>query len=78
MSKENLKHKLDSQAFELLREVVKRETSFSSLTNENITVKKEALRMLTSWLEQIYSLDEQIIMDDGEDIDKLFSFRKED
>jgi acetylornithine deacetylase/succinyl-diaminopimelate desuccinylase-like protein len=77
MSKENLKFKLDSQAFELLRDIIKRETSFSNLTAENITVKKEALTMLKSWLEQVYSLDEQIIIDEGDDIDKLFSYRKE-
>ncbi len=76
MSKENLKYKLDSQAFELLRDIIKRETSFNSLTAENITVKKEAITMLKSWLEQVYSLDEQIIDDEGDDIDKLFSYQK--
>ena len=76
MSKENLKYKLDSQAFELLRDIIKRETAFNSLTAENITVKKEAITMLKSWLEQVYSLDEQIIEDEGDDIDKLFSYQK--
>lgn len=76
MSKENLKYKLDSQAFELLRDIIKRETAFNSLTAENITVKKEAITMLKSWLEQVYSLDEQIIDDEGDDIDKLFSYQK--
>lgn len=77
MSKENLKYKLDSQAFELLRDIIKRETAFNSLTAENITIKKEAITMLKSWLEKVYSLDEQIIDDEGDDIDKLFSYRKE-
>ncbi len=76
MSKETLKYNLDSQAFEFLRDIIKRETSFNSLTAENITVKKEAITMLKSCLEQVYSLDEQIIDDEGDDIDKLFSYQK--
>ena len=74
MSKDNLKYKLDHQAYKKLVEVVKRNTQLSNLNETNIKVVKEALNMLTAWLEEVYQLDEQPIdMDsDGTDIDKLF------
>ena len=74
MSKIDLKHKLDETAYEKLREVVKRNTKLSNLDETNINVVKEALRMITAWLEEVYQLDQKPIdMDeDGTDIDKLF------
>ncbi len=74
MSKIDLKHKLDEQAFEKLRAVVKRNTDISNLNEENIKAVKEALRLLTTWLEEVYKLDTKPIdMDEGAtDIDKLF------
>lgn len=74
MSIENLKHKLDYQAYDKLREVVKRNTKLSSLDSKNIDNVKDALKILTSWLEEVYQIDQKPIdMDeDGADIDKLF------
>lgn len=74
MSIENLKHKLDYQAYEKLREVVKRNTQLNNLNETNIKVVKEALSMLTAWLEEVYQLDEKPVdMDeDGHDIQNLF------
>jgi hypothetical protein len=74
MSKIDLKHKLDETAYEKLREVIKRNTKLSNLDETNIKVVKEALRMITAWLEEVYQLDQKPInMDeDGTDIDKLF------
>lgn len=78
MSKIDLKHKLDEQAFEKLRAVVKRNTDISNLNEENIKTVKEALRLLTTWLEEVYNLDTKPIdMDEsGTDIDKLFKDSK--
>jgi len=74
MSIENLKHKLDYQAYDKLVEVVKRNTQLSKLDETNIKVVKEALSILTSWLEEVYQLDQKLvdIDDDGTDISKLF------
>lgn len=74
MSIENLKYKLDYQAYEKLREVVKKNTQLNSLNETNIKVVKEALSMLTAWLEEVYRLDEKPVdMDeDGHDIQNLF------
>lgn len=78
MSIENLKHKLDHEAYEKLREVVKRSTQLNNLSEANIKVVKEALNMLTAWLKEVYQLDQDPIdMDDeGTDISKLFSDTK--
>ena len=78
MSKIDLKHKLDETAYEKLREVIKRNTDISNLNEENIKTVKEALRLLTTWLEEIYKLDiKPIDMDEGAtDIDKLFKDSK--
>lgn len=74
MSIENLQHKLDYQAYDKLVEVVKRNTQLSKLDETNIKVVKEALSILTSWLEEVYQLDQKLvdIDDDGTDISKLF------
>jgi 3'-phosphoadenosine 5'-phosphosulfate sulfotransferase len=74
MSKIDLKHKLDETAYEKLVEVIKRNTKLSNLDETNIKVVKEALRMITAWLEEVYQLDQKPInMDEeGTDIDKLF------
>ena len=74
MSIENLKHKLDYQAYDKLVEVVKKNTQLSKLDETNIKVVKEALSILTSWLEEVYQLDQKLvdIDDDGTDISKLF------
>lgn len=74
MSKQDLKYRLDEEAYKKLVEVIKRNTKLSNLDESNIELKKEALRLLTSWLEEVYQLDvKPIDMDeDGTDIDKLF------
>jgi DNA-binding transcriptional regulator GbsR (MarR family) len=74
MSIENLKYKLDHQAYDKLVEVVKRNTQLSKLDETNIKVIKEALSILTSWLEEVYQLDQKLVdMDEeGTDISKLF------
>ena len=74
MSIENLKHKLDYQAYDKLVEVVKKNTQLSKLDETNIKVVKEALSILTSWLEEVYQLDQKLvdIDEDGTDISKLF------
>jgi len=74
MSKQDLKYRLDEEAYKKLVEVIKRNTKLSNLNESNIELKKEALRLLTSWLEEVYQLDvKPIDMDeDGTDIDKLF------
>ena len=61
MSIENLKHKLDYQAYDKLREVVKRNTKLSSLDSKNIDNVKDALKILTSWLEEVYQIDQKPI-----------------
>ena len=65
---------LDPQAYEALRAVVKRYTSFENLTAENIELRKEAVKLLNTWLEEVYQLDvKPIEMDsDGADISNLF------
>lgn len=74
MSKSDLKFKLDNQAYEKLREVIKKKTSFENINEENIKTIKEAVNILTTWLEEVYALDSQDveINDGGFDIDKLF------
>ena len=74
MSIENLKHKLDYQAYDKLVEVVKKNTQLSKLDETNIKVVKGALSILTSWLEEVYQLDQKLvdIDEDGTDISKLF------
>ena len=70
---EELKFRLEPQAFEKLREVIKQETSFSSLTPENIKDKTNAYNLLVTWLTRVYELDRKELVDDeGLDINKLF------
>jgi len=74
MSLVELKHKLDDVAFDKLRAIVKRKTSIQNMDETNIKTIKEAVTILTSWLEEVYALDSQVINmdDDGLDIEKLF------
>lgn len=74
MSLIGLKHKLDEEAFNKLKEVVKRNTNIQNIDETNIKTIKEAVRILTSWLEEIYSLDSPLVDNDdgGIDIEKLF------
>lgn len=74
MSLIGLKHKLDEEAFNKLKEVVKRNTNIQNIDETNIKTIKEAVRILTSWLEEIYSLDSTLVDNDdgGIDIEKLF------
>lgn len=74
MSKQDLKYKLDPQAYEKLREVIKKNTSFENLTKENIETRKEAITILKTWLEEVYTLDQKTfeLDEDGVDIEKLF------
>lgn len=74
MSKDKLLQELGNEAYRKLREVVKRNTALENLTKDNIEITKEALRMLSTWLGEVYQLDVlPIDMDeDGTDIDNLF------
>jgi hypothetical protein len=71
-----VKHHLDEQAYEKLRQVIKNRTSFENLNEENIKVTREAYQMLVSWLEEVYKLDRKDISpdEDGKDIEGLFKF----
>jgi len=74
MSILGLKHKLDDVAFDKLKAVVKRKTDIRNIDETNIKTIKEAVTILNSWLEEVYSLDSPLIeVDDGGlDIEKLF------
>ncbi len=65
---------IDPQAYEKLRQVIKKQTSFENLDEKNITVIKQAYSMLVNWLEEVYSVDTAEINpdEDGMDIDNLF------
>ena len=73
--KEDMKHRLDEQAYEKLRETIKEYTRFNNLTAENIAVRKEVLKVINTWLEKIYQLDTKPIeMDEeGADLNELFN-----
>lgn len=74
MSKDRLLQELGNEGYRKLREVVKRNTALESLNKDNIETTKEALRMLSTWLGEVYQLDvKPIDMDeDGTDIENLF------
>ena len=74
MSLIGLKHKLDDEAFDKLKAIVKRKTSIQNIDETNIKTIKEAVRILNSWLEEVYALDSPLIDtdDSGLDIEKLF------
>ncbi len=74
MSKDKLLQELGNEAYRKLQEVVKRNTALENLNKDNIEITKEALRMLSTWLGEVYQLDVlPIDMDeDGTDIDNLF------
>lgn len=74
MSKDKLLQELGNEAYRKLQEVVKRNTALENLNKDNIEITKEALRMLSTWLGEVYQLDVlPIDMDeDGADIDNLF------
>lgn len=69
-----IKQMLEPQAYEKLRAVIKKKTSFDNLNEDNIKVTKEAVNILLTWLEEIYNINrkELIIDEDGIDIEKLF------
>jgi len=71
-----VKHHLDEQAYEKLRQVIKNKTSFENLNDKNIVVVKEAYQMLLSWLEEVYKIDRKELSpdEDGKDIEGLFKF----
>lgn len=73
--KEDMKHRLDEQAYEKLRETIKEYTRFNNLTVENIEVRREVLKVINIWLEKIYQLDTKPIeMDEeGADLNELFN-----
>jgi len=70
-----MKHRLDEQAYEKLRETIKEYTRFNNLTVENIEVRREVLKVINIWLEKIYQLDTKPIeMDEeGADLNELFN-----
>jgi len=73
--KEDMKHRLDEQAYEKLRETIKEYTRFNNLTVENIEVRREVLKVINIWLEKIYQLDTKPIETDeeGADLNELFN-----
>lgn len=74
MSLIGLKYKLDDEAFDKLKAIIKRKTDIRNIDETNIKTIKEAVTILNSWLEEVYSLDSPLIeVDDGGlDIEKLF------
>ena len=69
---EDLKFRLEPQAFEKLRDIIKQNTNLNNLTKENIEVVKKAVDMFKSWIMEVYLMDRKEIVNDEMDIEKLF------
>lgn len=69
---EDLKFRLEPQAFEKLREIIKQNTNLNNLNKENIEVVKKAVDMFKSWIMEVYLMDRKQIVNDEMDIEKLF------
>ena len=69
---EDLKFRLESQAFEKLKDIIKQNTNLNNLTKENLEVVKKAVDMFKSWIMEVYLMDRKEIVNDEMDIEKLF------
>ena len=69
---EDLKFRLEPQAFEKLRDIIKQNTNLNNLTQENIEIVKKAVDMFKSWIMEVYLMDRKEIVNDEMDIEKLF------
>lgn len=69
---EDLKFRLEPQAFEKLRDIIKQNTNLNNLTQDNIEVVKKAVDMFKSWIMEVYLMDRKEIVNDEMDIEKLF------
>lgn len=69
---EDLKFRLEPQAFEKLKEIIKQNTNLNNLTQDNIEVVKKAVDMFKSWIMEVYLMDRKQIVNDEMDIEKLF------
>lgn len=69
---EDLKHKLDYQAFEKLKGIIKQNTNINNLTKENIEITKKAVDMFKTWIMEVYLIDRKEIVNDEFDIEQLF------
>ena len=69
---EDLKFRLEPQAFEKLKDIIKQNTNLNNLTQENIEVVKKAVDMFKSWIMEVYLMDRKEIVNDEMDIEKLF------
>lgn len=69
---EDLKFRLEPQAFEKLREIIKQNTNLNNLTQDNIEIVKKAVDMFKSWIMEVYLMDRKEIVNDEMDIEKLF------
>lgn len=69
---EDLKHKLDYQAFEKLKEIIKQNTNINNLTKDNIETTKKAVDMFKTWIMEVYLIDRKEIVNDEFDIEQLF------
>ena len=69
---EDLKRRLDNEAFEKLKAIIKQNTNINNLTKDNIEVVKKAVDMFRSWVMEVYSIDRAEIVNDEIDIEQLF------
>lgn len=69
---EDLKFRLEPQAFEKLRDIIKQNTNLNNLTQDNIEIVKKAVDMFKSWIMEVYLMDRKEIVNDEMDIEKLF------
>lgn len=69
---EDLKFRLEPQAFEKLKDIIKQNTNLNNLNQENIEVVKKAVDMFKSWIMEVYLMDRKEIVNDEMDIEKLF------
>lgn len=69
---EELKRRLDPEAFEKLKAIIKQNTNLNNLTKENIETVKRAVDMVKSWVMEVYSIDRAEIVNDDFDLEQLF------
>lgn len=69
---EDLKFRLEPQAFEKLKDIIKQNTNLNNLNQENIEIVKKAVDMFKSWIMEVYLMDRKEIVNDEMDIEKLF------
>ena len=74
---EDLKRRLDNEAFEKLKAIIKQNTNINNLTKDNIEVVKKAVDMFRSWVMEVYSIDRAEIVNDEIDIEQLFKTKNQ-